>query len=78
MNWPDIDYGQINIEKAAPFLESGPPAAGLSRAVASLNPEPDPVARPEIDLAALARQVYLLLKEELRVEQERLGRDQPW
>jgi hypothetical protein len=31
-------------------------------------------ARPEIDLKALAQKIYKLLKEEARLERERLGR----
>jgi hypothetical protein len=32
----------------------------------------------EIDLQALAEKVYALLKQELRVERERLVRTKPW
>ena len=32
--------------------------------------------QPQIDLQALAERIYLLLKEEARLERERLGRPQ--
>jgi hypothetical protein len=35
-------------------------------------------ASPTIDLQALADKVYALLKQELRLEQERLGRRRLW
>ena len=46
------------------------------------GPEPTPesseTTEPEIDLLALARKVYELLKEEARLEYERAGRYQAW
>jgi hypothetical protein len=48
------------------------PAKNPANGVSTPRAEPAPAA--EIDLEALAEQVYVLLREELRRERERLGR----
>ncbi len=49
---------------------------------ANESPEPTPespeTSESEIDLPALAKKVYELLKEEARLECERTGRHQTW
>ena len=42
------------------------------------TPESPETSEPEIDLPALAKKVYELLKEEARLECERAGRHQTW
>lgn len=55
----------------------------LSGTVATEEPPPrrsqdHPAVEPEIDLETLAEKVYRLLKEDLQVERERLGRHRTW
>jgi hypothetical protein len=55
----------------------------LPGATSSGDPETSPEeahqpAQGEIDLRALAEKLYQLLKEEARLERERLGRDRSW
>lgn len=58
-----------------------PPTSGDSLptpAAESTALEAEPSADQEIDLLALAQKVYDLLKQELRVERERLGQRRIW
>ncbi len=58
------------------------PASGGSSSAAmaeeSLLPETEPSVSQEIDPLALAQKVYDLLKQELKLEQERLGQRRIW
>lgn len=55
---------------------SAPPETGPAPANSDAEPAAQPAQAPEIDLEALAEKVYALLREELRLERERLG--QTW
>jgi hypothetical protein len=61
-------------------LLSGPASTGEEPEVAEEVPEPaeETSAEPEIDLKALAEKVYALLRQEVRLERERLIRNRPW
>lgn len=64
--------------------DGGPGALRVSRQPpgdGDAQPGADNQAAPEeqeIDLQALAARVYALLRQELRLERERLGRRRPW
>lgn len=52
---------------------TGPPSAEEG-----LGPAEETSAAPEIDLRVLAEKVYALLRQEARLERERLVRNKPW
>lgn len=54
-------------------LLPGPAGAGEEP-----EPEEEASAEPEIDLKALAEKLYALLRQEARLERERLVRNRPW
>jgi hypothetical protein len=61
-------------------LLSGPANTGEEPEVAEevLGPAEETSAEPEIELKALAEKVYALLRQEARLERERLIRNKPW
>ncbi len=55
----------------------GRPDGGVASPGAA-GAEQDAAKEQDIDLQALACKVYALLKQEVRLERERLGRRRPW
>ena len=80
LRWGGLDFqsdsNQVNVETLEIGAGSEAEAGVVQRALTDEPGAANPAAEPEtdIDVSALAEQVYALLKDDLRVEQQRLGR----
>ncbi len=79
--WSGSNFNSSNNEAVVETLElaqDNSPSSGGAAAVQrqAVEPEPSETSAPaqSVDLPALAKRVYTLLKQELKIEQERLGR----
>ena len=84
VKWSGANFNSGNQEIAIETLELVQGEANVSAANGStssvqrsFDDSPEPTDQ-RVDLPALAQKVYALLKQELRIERDRIGRNRPW